>query len=337
VGAWIETVTTPEMIKKVTEAWELSRNLEAEGGRSRYIGTRYHYNDTYATILDRGAAIPRIYPATISGKSDGEPISIMTRERLLEKRREMGPYVFSAQMLLDPTADEVQGFSENWLKYWPATQYKGLNISIICDPASEKKKDNDYTCFMVLGLGADKNFYIITMVRDRLNLTERANVLFALHRQFRGVRNPDIYYERYGMQCDIEHYQDRMNRENYRFSIKEVAGSVGKFDRIRSLIPLFEQGRIYLPETCIRVNYEKISEDLTKLFIKNEYVAFPYCIHDDMLDCLARITDPEFSQNFPDYVEGPIGHDLEARRRMIEDGDDRDDYDPLRDYLRARA
>jgi hypothetical protein len=41
-----ESVTTPEMIKKRTEAWELSRNLAAEGGESRYIGTRHHFLDT---------------------------------------------------------------------------------------------------------------------------------------------------------------------------------------------------------------------------------------------------------------------------------------------------
>ena len=42
-----ESVTTPDMIKKTTSAWELSRNLTAIKGTSRYIGTRYHYFDTY--------------------------------------------------------------------------------------------------------------------------------------------------------------------------------------------------------------------------------------------------------------------------------------------------
>src|SRR5712671_6796220 len=34
-----DSVTTPEMIRKVTGAWEASRNLTTEGGRSRHIGT----------------------------------------------------------------------------------------------------------------------------------------------------------------------------------------------------------------------------------------------------------------------------------------------------------
>ena len=54
------------MIRKVTDAWGLSRNLTMEGGRTRYIGTRYHYNDTYGTMMDRKAAQPRIHPATVT-------------------------------------------------------------------------------------------------------------------------------------------------------------------------------------------------------------------------------------------------------------------------------
>ena len=38
-----ESVTTPDMIQKTTDAWELSLNLLSENGRKRYIGTRYHF------------------------------------------------------------------------------------------------------------------------------------------------------------------------------------------------------------------------------------------------------------------------------------------------------
>jgi hypothetical protein len=58
--------------------------------------------------MDRGAAIPRIYPATKDGTVDGVPI-LLHRDRLVEKRREMGPFVFGAQMMLDPRAVALQG------------------------------------------------------------------------------------------------------------------------------------------------------------------------------------------------------------------------------------
>ena len=86
-----ESVSTPDMIQKVTTAWERSLALSTEGGAVRYIGTRWHYADTYRTILERGAAIERRHPATVDGTAGGEPVLFST-ERLAEIRQRMGPY-----------------------------------------------------------------------------------------------------------------------------------------------------------------------------------------------------------------------------------------------------
>lgn len=294
-----ESVTSPDMIRKVTEAWELSRNLGAHGGRTRYIGTRYHTNDTYKVIMERGAAKPRIYPATIDGTPDGEPV-FLSREALALKRREMGPYTFSSQMLQNPTADDAQGFNIAWLKHVRLDSTAGMNIYIIVDPASEKKKDSDYTVFFVIGLGQDENYYAIDMVRDRLNLTERGKTLMRLHRQYKPKA---VGYEKYGMQADIEFVQYLQQQENYRFDIIPLGGQMPKNDRIRRLIPLFEQGRVYLPMTLHYADYQGRSSDLVRDFVDQEYTTFPVSVHDDMMDCLARIVDPELGAAFPKVVK----------------------------------
>ena len=290
-----ESVTTPEMIRTVTDAWGLSRNLTTEGGRTRYIGTRYHYNDTYGTMLSRRSATPRVHPATIDGTVDGEPV-LFSRERLAEKRRDMGPYIFGCQMLLDPKADETQGFKEEWLAFWPAQQTANMNLYIVVDPAAKKKPTSDYTFMGVVGLAEDENYYVVTMIRDRLSLTQRADALFALHREYRPL---GVAYEEYGIQADIEHFEDRMKRENYRFKITPVGGKLKKEDRIKRLVPLFENERVLLPEHCMRRNAEGVSEDLTRIFIDEEYLPFPVGAHEDMLDGLSRIVDPEFPTKSP--------------------------------------
>ena len=290
-----ESVTTPEMIHKTTEAWQLSLNLAAEHGKKRIIGTRYNFNDTYKYILDNDIATPRIYAATEDGTPAGVPV-LLTREQLKTKRKEMGNYVFSCQMLQNPVMDSSQGLDEAWLKYWTAMHYTNLNIYILCDPANSKKKTSDYTCYMVIGLGADRNFYIIDMIRDRLNLMERTNTLFALHRKFKPV---GVGYEQVGMQADIQHYEDRMERDNYRFNIKPIPAKTPKNDRIQWLQPLFEDGRIYLPQNCIKADYEGKQWDMTKVFVNEEYKLFPVAVHEDMLDCLAKMVDPDFVTEFP--------------------------------------
>jgi predicted phage terminase large subunit-like protein len=289
-----ESVTTPDMMEKTTSAFELSDNLGARGGRRRFIGTRYHYNDTYRTIMERGIASPRIYAATKDGKVDGEPV-FLTREELATKRRTQGPYTFGCQMLLDPTADDKQGFKEEWIRF-AATDTRGHNLAILIDAASSKKKDSDYTAGWVIGLGPDRKVYVHDMIRDRLSLTERAALLMAWHRKYQPMA---VGYERYGMMGDVEHIRDLQERENYRFEITEVGGMMSKVDRIRRLIPWFEQGRIYLHPKIAKTDYEGRTIDLTRSFINDEYKAFPVATHDDMLDALARFLDDDLPIRFP--------------------------------------
>ena len=291
-----ESVTTPEQIKKTTEAWELSLNLGSEGGVRRYIGTRYHSNDTYRTMMTRGSAKVRKYPATDNGRMDGNPV-LMTKETLDEKLRDMGSFTFSAQMLQDPLQDNIMGFKKEWLRY-----YKSLgstdewNRYLLVDPASEKKKSSDYTVIMVIGLAPDNNYYLLDGIRDRLNLTEKTERLFEFHRKWKPTRTG---YEKYGMQADIEHIQYVMDQENYRFDIQVLGGTEPKVDRIRKLVPIFENHRFWMPEHIHFRDYHNHAKDLIKVFIEDEFETFPVSAHDDMLDCMARIVDPILNAKFP--------------------------------------
>lgn len=291
-----ESVTTPEMIAKTTAALELSYNLGSDGGIKRFIGTRYHFNDSYKAVMDRGTASSRIYPATDDGTVDGEPV-LLSAETLREKRRDMGPYTFACQMMQNPKADETQGFKDEWLHYYANELGSVSNRYILVDPASGKRKGNDYTAIWVIGLGSDSNYYVLDMVRDRLNLTQRGKLVLELHRKWKPLQ---VRYERYGMMADIEYIKQLQEVENYRFDITEVGGQTSKADRIKRLIPLFEQGRVYLPQTMHKTNYEGKIEDLINVFVQQEYKSFPVSLHDDMLDALARIAEPDIPLKWPD-------------------------------------
>lgn len=293
------SVTTPDMINKTTEAWELSSNLGVEGGIARYIGTRYHFNDTYRLMMQRGVVAPRIHPATRDGSATGEPV-LMSKEELAKRRREQGSFVFASQMLLNPIADEAQGFKRDWIVWHKDAQGGGMNKYILVDPASEKKKGSDFTAMWVIGLGPDENYYVLDVVRDRMNLTERADILFRLHKKHKPLR---VGYEKYGMMADIEHIRYRMARESYHFDIVELGGQQPKNDRIRRLIPLFENRRIFLPESRYYTGYDGRTQDLIEVFLSEEYEAFPVGIHDDMLDAMARILEEDLGCVFPQIIE----------------------------------
>src|SRR5215469_9234601 len=292
-----ESVSTPDMIQKVTVAWKRSLALSTEGGAVRYIGTRWHYADTYRTILERGAAIERRHPVTVDGTAGGEPV-LFGRERLAETRQRMGPYTFAAQFLLDPAAERDQAFHDNWLRYFDPDEGETDEMQkyILVDPASSKKKGSDYTVLAVIGLGADQNYYLLDAVRDRLNLTERCAALLTLHRKWRPVR---VGFERYGMLSDIEYVHEKQRLENYRFEIIELGGKLSKEDRIKRMIPIFESGRFYLPKSLWRVTLEGRREDLVTIFVEQEYKPFPVAVHDDFFDAVSRICDEELGAIWP--------------------------------------
>jgi phage terminase large subunit-like protein len=292
-----ESVTTPEQIATTTAAWELSRNLAGRPERTRYIGTRYHANDTYRTMIDRRAARPRVHKATVDGACDGEPV-FLTRAENEAKRREMGPYTYACQMLQNPLADSAQGFLRDWLEYYDgALKTAGMNLYILVDPASKRKVGSDYTVMAVIGLGADRNYYLVDLVRDRLNLTARGETLFGLMAKYpQAIR---VGYEEYGLQADIEFIRYLQNERNNRFSIVPLGGPMPKPDRIRRLVPACEQGRFWLPRRLLYVDWEKRVHDLVADFLSDEYEAFPVSLHDDMLDAISRVLDPDLRATWP--------------------------------------
>lgn len=308
----LDGVNTPELIAKTSTAYRMSDNLGTEGGRKRHAGTIYHLFDTYSEIMAEEMAIPRIHAATDDGTEFGNPV-LMTQETLDKKRKTQGPYIFSAQMLLNPVADKAMGFQLPWIikadtDYAAAIQ--SLWRFIIVDPSGGKQrggkkgKKNDYTSMWVIGIGADGLYRVLDMRRDRLSLTGRCDTLMELHRKWKpGV----VAYEEYGMQADIEHIKFVQKQQLYEFDITALGGGMNKNLRILRLVPMFENGykavkdggdgvahsRIILPTSCMQKDSVGQMHDLVKDFLEEEYVAFPVLKHDDMIDGLARIVDLE--------------------------------------------
>jgi phage terminase large subunit-like protein len=306
------SVYTPDMMAKTLTSWEMSTNLGSKGSKSRYIGTRYHFNDTYREIMKRGAAIPRIYPGTIDGTMEGEPV-FKTKEELAQKRRDMGPYTFSTQILQNPLADETQSLKREWINWHGGSEGEGMNKYIIIDPASEKKKTSDYTSMWVIGLCEDGNYYVLDMIRDRLNLLERADAIFSLHRRWKPL---SVGYEKYGMQADIEYIKERQRQQNYHFHIVELGGQIAKLDRIKRLIPSLSEGKWYFPYSVFKTTYDGKVIDLIDSYINEEYLAFPVSVHDDMLDAQSRIVDSDLNAQWPrQYDNEPTDRYSRSKRK----------------------
>lgn len=318
-----ESVSTPDQVFKTTEAWELSDNLGAaqedgRPGRSWHIGTRYSYGDTYQSILDRKALIPRIYPATIDGTPDGEPV-FLSPEAWEEKKLKQGMATISCQMLQNPLAGDQAMFKKESLNF-AEIRPKTLNIYIMCDPASSRKKGSDSTAIAVIGMDAQRNKYLLDGYHHKMTLAERWTAIRTLRRTWmaqKGVQDVKVGYERYGMRSDIEYFEERMEIDQDKFDIKELAwtndGANAKFDRIQRLEPDFRNGRFYLilqakEPTALQIKAKKDGNsylilqpirrvdhtgkmyNLTVNFVQ-QFLAYPFVLHDDLIDAVSRIYD----------------------------------------------
>jgi len=301
-----EHVATEDQIKKAINMWELSLSLGSAipvkrygvGNIERYIGTRYHIADPYSVIIERDVAKPRLYPATIDGKEDGKPV-FYSRKWLREKRKGMTAYNFGCQYLINPTADKIQGFDENWLRHWHPKNLSKMNLYLLVDPANAKNKKNDYTSMGVIALSEDQNYRMVEGIRARLNLTERTRELFRLHKKY-GRLIKAVGYEQYGMQADKQHIEYVQDQEQYNFKITSLGGNMPKLERIRLLIPIIENGRWFLMglEEGYFIDEEKREQNFARLFL-NELNAFPVGAHEDILDMAARILDEDLHATFP--------------------------------------
>jgi len=309
-----KVVTSPEMLHKAESQFRLSDNLSTDGGRQKIIGTNYSYGDFYQTLTDEEEN--GIYPWHIRRKpwydasvkmtpeeKVATPIEfvkmwgylrpiLLTPEQIYEKRVKQARYIFNCQMALNPTQDDSAEFLRSQLKF-----YKELpplrNKFIFVDPANEKKRDSDYTVIVLISIDASGNKFLEDMVRDRLNLGERWKAIRSMV-----LHHPDVqgvWYEKYGKDSDIWYLEQQQKDIGTYFNIEPMGGQTSKKDRIRRLVPIFEQGKFFLPEGGII----RKGRNLSKEFIDEEYALFPFCKTYDMLDSISRIEDPEVAAMGP--------------------------------------
>lgn len=156
-----ESVSTPDQMRKVIDALDMSNNLGKIGGIRRMIGTRYKLGDAYEEYIKRGVVKARIYPATDNGRTDGNPV-FHTEEQWETKLQEMSPAIIASQMLQNPLAEDSVIFQPDWIRLWPAfknedrtipnelPEFEAIFLSL--DGAFSEKTSADDSCLLALGL-----------------------------------------------------------------------------------------------------------------------------------------------------------------------------------------
>ena len=296
--------------RKFYRSWYSSSVLSRLEGQGLIIlmHQRWHEDDLAGQLMkEEGDQWRRIsFPAIIETEEDklrdylnreiGEVLvpELHSREKLLRLKNSMLLRDWQSMYQCSPVGSSGEEFVPSMMQHYeqrPDSIRMGMNVYIIVDPANSNDKYSDNTAMVVIGLGEDGNYYILDIVAEKLDLKQRGEKLFELHRRWRPICT---YYESYGMGSDIQHIQYVMESENYRFPIVKLGGTTKnrKVDGIRRLTPDMMQGRWWSPyaDDMIRLNSENEKYYPMKVLF-DEMVPFPYGKHDDVLDAISRIYD----------------------------------------------
>ncbi len=221
----------------------------------------------------------------------------LSQQKLDELRKSQGVYKFTSQYLNQVIPDEEQDFKAGWWKTYRDLPSEFYTFAFV-DPAISLNDGADYTATVVVHVDWQKNWYVSMANRQRITATDTVKHIFELYSAFRPqvVGVEDVAYQR----ALLHFLSEEMQRRNQVVPIKGVRRSNVTTDggkrsnnskplRIRSLVPRFEFGKIFL------------NEGLDDLFV--EYKSFPRGAHDDLLDALASIEEIAF------YPEKPKEND----------------------------
>ena len=262
--------------------------------REDVIGTPYHFNDLYGELRVH----PEFNKSFVPAAKDMSFEEITFIERFSRKGLEnilndpnIGPYQFSSQYMLNPINPADAKFREEWWKEHDSVP-GGLAEYICCDPASTQKKKSDYTVIQRWGVDAEGHHYLLEGVRDKMTVFQRIDTLMAMAKRAQNLKK--VKYEALGgRHGDLEQLKLRFLSEKFHITPEETkSSSVAKVDRVEQrLVGQWHAGVISLPHTLpFRSFYDGKMYDFVKEY-KLEYLQFPFCLHDDILDCHSQMFD----------------------------------------------
>jgi predicted phage terminase large subunit-like protein len=238
----LESARSIEMIKKTTQAWGLSLSLGTEGGSARYAGTFYADGDTYADIIERGAAVPRIHAATIDGTSSGTPV-LFSKEYLDEKKF-AGIYDFSCQYLCDPIPDENAYFTVDDFQWYdePPEHLRKYGAG---DCALSDGK-GDFTELAIAGIDPNDDIYLLDWWAGQKPMDVWIDAQLDLAQK----HGPVKWGAEGGMirRASEPYLNKRMRERKVYFVMEWFPAIADKATNLRSFQARAKQGKVYLPK-----------------------------------------------------------------------------------------
>lgn len=254
-------------------------------GSILYLGNYITEHGNVQFLLDRSKRDDKIkvlnIPIMIDNKPTWEGKYALTdaeaketgKVSIEDKQKQLGPHVFSYEMMNQPIDEALAEFKKEWLQ--EATEedvkHKKTACFITIDPAASKKDTADSTGVTINRVTVENKWFVKTQ-KLKMNSSELINHLFYLVETYA----PDmIGIEETVFTLAVQPFlEEEMARRNKYFIVTPLKhNGVNKEQRIRGVIPRLANKGVYF------------IGDNTDLF--DEMRVFPRGAHDDVLDSFA--------------------------------------------------
>jgi cation transport regulator ChaB len=316
----MDNAYTDEGRERVKLQYSLLSSIEGADSKEWVVGTRYHPKDLYNDLLemavelydDEGEIVGydplyEVFERQVEDRGDGTGQFLWPRERqsdgslfgfdkdvLARKRAQyLDPIQFRAQYYNNPNDYETARIKRDLFQYYDPKylsrldgrwffKHAKLNVFAAVDFAFSLSKRADYTAIVVVGVDADRNFYVLDIDRFKSDkIPDYFAHILALHQKwdFRKIRCEvsvaqkvivtalkNDYIKPHGLALSVDEYNP-----------SRVLGS--KEERVDAILhPKYSNHQIwhYRGGNCSVLEEELI-------------LAKP--AHDDVKDCLASVID----------------------------------------------
>lgn len=272
-----------QTIRDGTWAWyqDVARPRLHPGGAQILISTRWHEDDLVGRALNSAGAsdwtllvLPAICEddGDVLGREAGAPLwpeRFPVAELPSVERGEISSRSFAALYQQRPAPAEGNLFKRDW--FGPRNRFSQLpetrTIIASIDTASKTGVHNDWSVIAVLAY--DKvNFYVVDVMRERLEFAQLAERVVRMHRQYKPSR---IYIEDASAGIAIVQELKRLTS----LPVIPVPAKGSKISRWEAVTARFESGKVLFPERAPWLEYAI-----------DEFCSVPAARHDDVVDAV---------------------------------------------------
>ncbi len=253
-------------------------------------GTRYDDGDLFGHLKSEQEEMYD-WLILVAENKDGKPFfRHLTKEWLVEKYKAMGSYAYSCQYMNQPVAHEDQLFFRHQFQIiGPHDVPTMSNTYLLADTAtSAEGSGKSRTALIAVAVDSISNIYVLDVQVGKWKPDEVVKRIFAMCAQWR-VRHvtmeqtawSDIYRALIDVECKIRQIFLR---------IRSLRGrsEKSKEQRILSLQPVFEQGKIFW---LVSIPHELLNVSGGEAFgeIPEEFIRFPKGKKKDIADALSDV------------------------------------------------